>query len=139
VHSATQRISCVFQQFVCYCALGPHTQRFVNFYLSPPTSPFSVNVMIRVVAGRRSSHGFPARAVFSFPHRPVWYQLDVDSDEHKAEAIFAEEWSWPLAPIYVWSLSSTATSAFVPPCLITHMHNFILHRVRCRGSFIFYS
>jgi hypothetical protein len=62
--------------------------------------------------------------------------MDVESDEHKAKAKVVEERNWPLAAIYVWSFSSTATRAFVVPCLITHMDTFSRYRVRCRGSFI---
>jgi hypothetical protein len=77
VHNATQRILCVVQQLLCYCVLGPHNQRFVNSCYLPPPPPFSVNVMIRVVAGRLSSRGFPVRAGGSFLFfRPPSLTLD---------------------------------------------------------------
>jgi len=47
--------------------------------------------MISVVVRQLSSHGFPVRAVFSFPDCLVLYQMDVVSDELKTEAKVVEE------------------------------------------------
>jgi len=43
-----------------------HSALCEHLLFAPPPSPFSANVMIRVVHGRLSSHGFPVRAVGSF-------------------------------------------------------------------------